>query len=95
MRKILDESSPVGSSWYIAQGSGTTYYRKITARDTTITIFGNSYYPTIVVEEYCPQGFPNTPWIYRRYYTKDIGLIKEETEFDGNVKLIYDYHINN
>ncbi len=94
MRKILDESSPVGSSWYIAHGSGTSYYRKITARDTTITVFGNDYYPTIVVEEYCPQAYPHL-WSYRRYYTKDIGLIKEETEFDGNVKMIYDYHINN
>jgi hypothetical protein len=93
MRIVLDETLTIGADWMYVGWGGSYRYRKITAIDTSITIFGNTYYPTIIVEEYSPQGLPS--WISRRYYTKNIGLIKEETELPANVKLIYDYHINN
>lgn len=96
MQTILSENLAVGSHWQIFNEQGNTIYRKIIAKDTTITIFGIDYYPTIGVEEYFQTGPIDFVWSARRYYTKDIGLIKEELNCQPQItKEIYDYHINN
>lgn len=96
LTRILSDSLPVGTSWAVYYWSGTGVSRKIIAKDTTITISSHSYYPTIVVEEYYSIGPPNYIWIARRYYTKNIGLIKEELNDNStiNTKEIIDYFIN-
>lgn len=99
LTRILSDSLPVGSSWVIYSWSGTQVSRKIIAKDTTITISSNSYYPTIVVEEYYSYGPPYYIWIAKRYYTKNIGIIREDlynsTDSTINTKQIIDYYINN
>lgn len=77
-KTVLSDTLPVGSSWLISHWAGTGISRKITARDTAIIIGSTSYFPTIVVEEYFSEGPINYTWIARRYYTKDIGMVKEE-----------------
>jgi hypothetical protein len=99
-KKILSETLAVGSSWNIYHWSGTSIDRMIMAKDTTINIFGNTYYPTIVVKEYYGAGGPpNYPWIAKRYYTKNIGLVKEEIYNNQNstvnTKQLITYFINN
>lgn len=98
LTRILSDSLPVGSNWVIYNWSGTAISRKIIAKDTTITISSNSYYPTIVVEEYYSSGPPSYIWIAKRYYTKDIGLIREDLynslDSTTNTKHIIDYFIN-
>lgn len=98
LRKILSDTLPVGSSWAIYYWSGTGVDRKIIAKDTTITIGSNSYFPTIVVEEYYSYGPPFYLWIAKRYYTKDIGLIREDlysyTDSTVNTREMIDYFIN-
>jgi len=99
LTRILSDSLPVGSNWVIYAWSGTQISRKIIAKDTTITISVDSYYPTIVVEEYYSDGPPNNIRIAKRYYTKNIGLIREDiyniTDSTINTKQIFDYFINN
>jgi hypothetical protein len=96
MQTILSENLAVGSQWEIFNDQGNTIMRKIIVKDTTITISGIDYYPTIGVEEYQQIGPATYLWYARRYYTKDIGLIKEELHFPSIItKEIYDYHINN
>ncbi|MBK9379578.1 MAG: hypothetical protein IPM86_15770 [Saprospiraceae bacterium] len=96
---ILSDSLPIGSNWIIYNWSGTQVSRKIIVKDTTITISSNPYYPTIAVEEYYSYGPPNYIWIAKRYYTKNIGLIREDSynSIDStiNTKQIIDYFINN
>lgn len=96
---LLSDTLPVGSNWVIYSWSGTQVSRKIIAKDTTITISSNSYYPTIVVEEYYSLGPPYYIWIAKRYYTKNIGLIREDiyNSIDStiNTKQIVSYFINN
>jgi hypothetical protein len=96
---ILSETIPVGQSWIIKNWGAINYSRKISVKDTTIIIAGNSYYPTIVVNEFWHSGGPpNAPFIKKSYYTKNIGLTREDTYFftDSSVliKEIIDYHIN-
>lgn len=99
LTRILSDSLPVGSNWIISNWSGTQISRKIIAKDTTISISSNSYNPTIVIEEYFSYGPPNYIWIARRYYTKNIGMIKEDlyNSIDSTVnsKQIIGYFINN
>ena len=97
--RILSDSLPVGSSWIISHWTGTEISRKIIAKDTTICILANSYTPTIVIEEYYSLGPPNYIWIANRYYTKNIGMIREDiynsNDSSVNTKQIIDYLINN
>jgi hypothetical protein len=99
LTRILSDSLPVGSNWIIYNWSGTQVSRKIMVKDTTITISSNSYYPTIIVEEYYSNGTPYYIWIAKRYYTKNIGLIREDlyNSIDSTIstKKIIDYFINN
>ena len=98
LTRLVSDSLPVGSSWTIYNWSGTTIDRKIIAIDTTISIDGIDYFPTIVVEEYYTQGPPSYIWINKRYFTKDIGLIKEEllNHSDSSIvtKLILEFNVN-
>jgi hypothetical protein len=97
LRRILSDSLPVGSSWTIYYWGGTGVDRKIISKDTTIVIGTTSYYPTIVIEEYYTS--PPIPMpIAKRYYTKNIGLIREDLynfpDTTINVRLMFDYFIN-
>ena len=73
---FMKDDRPVGSiiheSYY--QGSGTA--TRIIGKDTTVTVLGVEYYPTIIVESgwYYPMIITGS----RKYYTKDIGLVKIE-----------------
>ncbi len=96
---ILSETLPVWQSWIIKNWGAIKHSRRVSAKDTTITINGTDYYPTIVIDQFWYSGGPpNMPMINKRYYTKNIGLIKEDTYnfIDSSVvtKEIIDYHIN-
>ena len=75
--KFMSEVDDIGVSWCFKafSSSHSYYYRKVLAIDTTINIGGVNYFPTIVIEE--STGTIPYP-IYRRYYTKNIGLIRME-----------------
>ena len=97
---LLSESTPIGHPWQIVGHAGNAISRKVIARDTSISFSGQTYYPTIVVEEFYSQG-PPQPWrINRRFYTQNIGMVREETythtSYDSltNVKLLTEYFIN-
>lgn len=98
LRTILSDTLPVGSSWTVFYWGGTGVDRKILARDTTIAIGTNSYFPTIVVEEYYTAGPPTNPWIAKRYYTRDVGLVREELhnylDSTVNTRNLIDFYIN-
>ncbi len=81
---LLSETIPVGQKWSIAYTNPSQQgaERKVLARDTTIKISGISYYPTIVMEDAYANIGP-APFLYggkirRTYYTKNIGIVKEE-----------------
>lgn len=100
MRRILSDSLPVGSTWYVLNYGSDIIKKRVSAKDTSVTINGTVYYPTIVIEEYYPPGgAPPMPFLYRRYYTKDIGLIREDHYhyLDSSITSIeiFDYFINN
>ena len=92
LKLVVTDSLPVGATWLSEKKdshSGTKSF--IQAKDTSITIFGITYYPTIVVashEFYDTQNFPVDRW---NYYTKDIGLIKTEGK---EKKYLISFHIN-
>jgi len=96
-KTILSETEPVGYNWRIYFWSGQEVRRKIIAKDASIVIQNQVYEPTIVVLEYQPNWY----WyeVAKRYYTKDIGLVKEELyNNSGSIYLtryISDYYINN
>ena len=98
LSRILSDTLPVGSDWPILHWSGTEVNRKIIAKDTTVIVGGISYYPTIVVEEYYSSGPPVYTWIAKRYYTKDIGLVKEDINNPNsntvNSRQLVEYFIN-
>ena len=98
LTQILSESLPIGTNWFILIWSGGSKSIKIIDKDATITISSNSYYPTIVVEEYYSNGPPYYIWTNRRYYTKNIGQFKEEINNDLdttiNTRDLVDYYIN-
>lgn len=98
LTRILSDTLPVGSDWVIYNWSGTAVNRKISAKDTTIVIQGTSYFPTIVVEEYYSAGIFTFTWIARRYYTQNIGLIREDihnlNSNTVNSRLLAEYFIN-
>lgn len=97
LTRILSDSLPVGNSWTIFNWAGTSVSRKIITRDTTIDILGTKYHPTIAIEEYYSHGPPTYIWINRRYFTKNIGMVKEESynysDSTHNEKLLIEYHI--
>ena len=98
-KRILSDSLPIGSNWLVSYWGGTGVSRKIISNDTTIIINGNSYFPIIVIEEYYSTGPSDYIWIAKRYYAKDIGMIKEDLNNDLdstiNTKVIIEYFINN
>jgi hypothetical protein len=74
---------------------------RVFARDTAIYIDNKMYYPTIVMETYySPPPVPGAPWVSRDYYTKDIGLVKQEKIIPVipvvamTSSILVDYHIN-
>lgn len=97
-KTLLSETEPVGSSWLIHNWAGTGVSRKIIAKDTTIIIGDVSYFPTIGVEEYYSEGPVEYIWISRRYYTKNIGLVKEERYISSDSTVssleLADYFVN-
>lgn len=96
--RILSDSLPIGSQWVIYSWTGTQVSRRLLAKDTSIEISNHIFYPTIVVEEFYSQGPTYNLWIVRRYYTQNIGLIKEEryNVLDSTIssKELVDYFIN-
>ncbi len=96
--RLVSDSLPVGSNWMTSFWMGIELRRRIIAKDTVITIFGQDYSPTIVVEEYMAQGpYPNLR-INRRFFTKDIGLVREDlfntSDSLVNTRYITDYFIH-
>lgn len=98
MHRLVSDSLPVGSSWPIRAYTGNYIDRKIVAVNQTIVIGAVSYFPTIVVEEYYASGPPTYIWLARRYFTKDIGIVREEfydyTDSTTNTCDLIDYYIN-
>ncbi len=81
MPRILSDSLPVGTSWDDTFGAGSIGSRSIKCLDTTIIINGISYDSTIVIEYSRRQAsnpMSKAPFL-RRYFTKNIGIIREET----------------
>ncbi len=79
LRRILSDSLPVWASWNVYHWGGTAVDRKIIAKDTAIAIGQQSFFPTIVIEEYYSSGPPTYIWLFKRYYTKNIGMIREDS----------------
>lgn len=98
--KILSETDPVGKIWINYTNPFISSWRRVIEYEATINISSFSFYPTIVVEEFSKWGYPSYEILEaRRYYTKNIGLIKEEI-FKGvdstlNTRELVDYYINN
>jgi hypothetical protein len=96
MQTILSDSLPVGSSWTIYYWGGVEVDRKVLAKDTMITIGSTNYSPTIVIGEYY-NNYPVHKCIAKRYYTKNIGLVREDifsiTDTTVNSKLLYNCFI--
>jgi len=98
--RIISDSLPTGANWRVARsGNHSGVWVYISAKDTSISISGKDYYPTIVL--YYKSIVNNDRQIpYKRaYYTKNIGLVKEEllSWMDSSViseKHIVDYFIN-
>jgi len=97
MIRILSDSLPVGSSWVISCYMGEQISRKIIAKDTSIVMSGITYFPTIVMEDYVSYGAPHNVLLSKSYYTKNIGLIKEEEFYSDslieNTKFLINYYI--
>jgi hypothetical protein len=96
---ILNDTAKVGYNWVIAYWAGNENRRQIIAKDTVILLStGNEFDSVIIVKEY--QSMPdNVPeWWYKRYYAKEIGMIKEEYWFSYDStyksKELIDYKIN-
>ena len=84
---FLKDDEPEGRTFHRTDHAqiGTSYCTLIFAKDTSVMIAGIDHYPTIIVEyRVC---IPITITISRKYYTRDIGLVKIE-EFDqwGNLE---------
>lgn len=98
-QKIISETDPIGTTWAIASRDNTRWIRKISAKDTTIIINDVSYYPTIVVDQFWGEYYNENILTHRRYYTKDIGLIREDnhetSDSTVNTMQIIDYYILN
>lgn len=99
---ILSETTNIGIYWhvsYVSIGNGYLLSRKVIARDTAIIVSGTTYSPTIVTEDFFTMGPPYYTWIYRRYYTKNIGLVKEIQSSSTNTPIttlaLLSYTINN
>lgn len=96
---VLNDTAEVGFSWSVAHWAGNENRRIILARDTMIQLSTNlTFSSVIVVKEYQsrPENVPE--WWYKRYYAKDLGLIKEEYWFsyDSTYKSmdLLEYKIN-
>jgi hypothetical protein len=77
--RMVSDSLPVNASWVVASWAGTQVSRRIVARDTTVEVLQVAHHPTIVVEEYFSMGPPTYTWTTRRYFAKDVGLVREDT----------------
>ena len=103
LERMLSDSLVTGSTWTISSQANTKIHRQIKNSDTTVEINGIFYSPTIVVDELYEVSSLFTQMTDRRFYTKDIGLIKHE-KYDlnpgsplniSNTTVIVDYYINN
>lgn len=85
------------NDWQLYYNSGVTTSRRVIARDTTISIGGQDYFPTIVTEDYYVYGSFLHP-LNRRYYTKEVGMIREDTYSGADslsgVRTLSEYFIN-
>lgn len=95
----LVQEAPVGTYWSASNRWGTTYGRKIIAVDSIVPIGNSSYYPTIVVEETVgSSGGGGSIRTARRYFTKDIGIVKEEffigNDSISNTKELFEFFVN-
>ncbi|WP_317899784.1 hypothetical protein [Aurantibacillus circumpalustris] len=84
-------SENLGAAWTVKDGNHDRTYEHVIAKDTTIIINGHSYYPTLVIFGYIyHDNSPAITYLYRTYYTKDVGQIKYErltgygTSYAGN-----------
>ena len=92
---ILNDTVNVGYSWRIFNLEGIEIKREIIAIDTTIQLTTNlAFDSVIIVKEYRLPSIEINEWD-KRYYAKNVGLIKEE-HYDTSftIKEIYDYKIN-
>jgi hypothetical protein len=104
---VVSDSLHIGWPWTIQKsGSHIIYYAKIIHKDTTIQLGGNTYYPTISILYYSYSDNSTTyqehPYMIR-YYTKNIGLIREDGIYStpqGSIdsiipyRTLVSYHIN-
>lgn len=90
---LLIDSAQLEVPWTVYAWQGTDVARKIVAKDSTLIIQGQSYFPTIVVEEFYRYGPPSYIWIRRYYFTEHIGLVKME-DSDSTYLEIESYFIN-
>lgn len=83
-------------AWQVSAVSHHLFFAEVIARDTTITISGVNYYPTIAVQYTHKYTYPSpgSPIFLgsRAYYTKDIGLVKTE-KFNEDGTLSGENHI--
>lgn len=105
---IVSDSLPLGTSWQSSRMSGSALNSQgwsmetISTIDTSIQISGNTYYPTIVVTAIAYNAAVNAPAPFpymRKYFTKDIGLVKIEymsrpPYYNAYEENIVSYHIN-
>lgn len=98
---IIDERLSVGNSWTVdfAGHSGTS--ASIIAIDSTLVIDGKNYFPTIAIYYTYNANTANNSRSFPRkieYYTKDIGLVKQELLNDSGTVIsefhLVDYFIN-
>ncbi len=99
MWTLLSEGA-VGTNWQLYFDNGNGSARMVVAKDSSVYVNGVYYYPTIVIKQYpYPplMGGPNH-WNGMTYYTKDIGMVKQDTwnPSDSTITtlMLYDYHIN-
>jgi hypothetical protein len=95
---LLSEDVAVGGSWTIYNSMGTSVSRKIIARDTTIITPLGTFYPVIAVESYFSSGPPFYLWTSRRYYAKDVGIVRiDYYQYEDSsivTKELIEYYIN-
>jgi hypothetical protein len=100
---VVSENLKVGYAWLIEQSSNhISSHAKVMAKDTTVVAGGKCYFPVIMILDF--GRVYNSPDIHtrRRYYAKDIGLVKEEQLTVGmqgdsvvSEKWLIDFHIGN
>ncbi len=95
---IVPENFRIGGGWTTYAVGHSYICGSIEKKDTSIQIAGKNYYPTIVVYFRSYYTGPVGYVVTKKYYTKDIGLIKEEVLKNGDTTFLethlVSYHIN-